>query len=236
MRILIIDQCSGTKSHPENYPIVDQEETQNADADDLLDSLDIDGIQAKDLYTGKQQQRITEAVHKLRRKNHDVQRYFISAGFGLVEADQRLPPYEASFNSMSKAEINKRRERFQLTERLGKLLDTGDYDLAFFALGSKYYDAVELNELLSAVPEETTVVLFNQEDIENDYEQVVSVPARTEQGKSFGSAVIGLKGTYLLNFAAMVGDSETSITPEKAAEYCLTDPSSSSQSGIDRYS
>lgn len=234
MRILIIDQCSGTKSFQESLPVVNQDGTRNADAEEILESLDIDGIQANDLYAGKQQKRITEAVHTLRRKNHEVERYFISAGFGLVSDGQRLPPYEATFNSMSKAEIADRKREFQITERLTEIIDTGNFDVVFLALGSMYYEAIDLDSLLSSVPANTAVVLFNQESLEED-RRVVSVPARTEQGAEFGSSVIGLKGTYLMNFAAAVEDSQNSITPKEAAKYCLTDPSSGSQSGIDNY-
>ncbi|QWC20739.1 DUF6884 domain-containing protein [Halorubrum sp. 2020YC2] len=236
MRILIIDQCSGTKSHPADHPIVDQEETQNEDAESLLQSLGIEGIRAKDLYDGKQQRRITEAIHALTTKGHSVERFFVSAGFGLVNEDQRLPPYEATFNSMSQAEIAEREERFQLTQRLRELIDTGGFDVVFLALGAKYYDTIDLNGLLSSTPVETTVVLFNQEGMEERYEQAISVPARTEEGKKFGSTVVGLKGTYLKNFSAALCGSKDSVTPNEAAEYCLTDSSANSQSGIDNFS
>lgn len=236
MRILIVDQCSGTKSHPESHPVVDQEGTRNTDPEDLLESLSIAGIQAKDLYTGKQQQRITEAVRTLRQKNNEVERVFISAGFGLIGDEQRLPPYEATFNTMSTSEIAERTERFRLTERITELIDDGSYDIVFLALGSKYYDALDLEEVLVSVPAKTTIVLFNQEAMGSGYEQAASVPARTEQGKQFGSTVVGLKGTYLKNFATALDSAESSVSPEKAAEYCLTDPSESSQSGIDNYS
>ena len=236
MRILIVDQCSGTKAHPESHPVVDQEDTRNTDPEDLLDNLGIAGIQAKDLYTGKQQQRITEAVRTLRQKSNEVERVFISAGFGLIGDEQRLPPYEATFNTMSTSEIAERTEHFRLTERVTELIDDGSFDIVFLALGSKYYDALDLEEVLVSIPAKTTVVLFNQEAMDSEHEQVVSVPARTEQGKQFGSTVVGLKGTYLKNFAAALDSTENSITPERAAEYCLTDPSESSQSGIDNYS
>jgi hypothetical protein len=236
MRILIIDQCSGTKNHPEDHPVVDQEGTRNTDAEGLLQSLGIDGIRAKDLYTGKQQKRITDSVRTLEQKNNEVERVFISAGFGLVDADQRLPPYEATFNTMSKSEIAERSERFRLTEYIDELIDGGSFDIVFFALGSKYYEVLDLDELLASVPTETTIVLFNQEELGDAYDQVVSVPARTEQGKRFGSAVVGLKGTYLKNFAGAIDSAENSITPERAVEYCLTDFVGGSQSGIDNYS
>jgi hypothetical protein len=236
MRVLIIDQCSGTKDFPDDLPVADQEWTGRADQNEILSSLDIDGIQARDLYNGKQQQRIGEAVQVLKTNDHDVTRYFLSAGFGAVAADVRLPPYEATFNKMTKDEIEERSNKFGLTERIKTLIENNDYDIVFFALGMKYYDAFDLRGVLSAMPTKTTVVLFNQEEIEDDYENVVSIPARTEQGKKYGSSVIGLKGTYLKYFAAAIGDDEAPILPSEAAEYCLTSPSGGSQSDIDRYS
>ncbi len=236
MRLLIIDQCSGTKDFPDDLPVADQEWTGRADQNEILSSLDIDGIQARDLYNGKQQQRIGEASRLLEANGHNVSRYFLSAGFGAVAADVRLPPYEATFNKMTKAEIKERSRKFGLTERLLTLIENNDYNIVFFALGMKYYDAFDLKRVLSAVPTETTVVLFNQEEIEDNYENVVSVPARTEQGKKYGSTVVGLKGTYLKHFAAAIEDDEASILPSEAAEYCLTSPSEGSQSGIDSYS
>jgi len=236
MRILIIDQCSGTKSYPENHPVVDQECTKQGDVESLLQSLGIEGIRAKDLYAGKQQRRITEAVQTLRRKDHGVERFFISAGFGLINENQRLPPYEATFNLMSRTEITERKEQFRLTQGLKDVIDAGKFNTVFLALGAAYYEAINLDELVNSVPLETAVVLFNQEAVEERYEQTVSVPARTEQGKEFGSTVVGLKGTYLKNFSAALADSQDSVSPEQAAEYCLTDPSTGSQSGIDNYS
>ena len=235
MQILIIDQCSGSKSHPEDYPVINQEETKSEDPESLLQSLGIEGIRAKDLYDGKQQRRITEAVHTLTRNGHGVERFFISAGFGLVNENQRLPPYEATFNSMSHAEIAERKDRFRLTQQLKELIDA-DFDIIFLALGGKYYDTIELDTLLSSTPVETTVVLFNQENLEGKYEQAISVPARTEDGKKFGSTVVGLKGTYLKNFAATLDDSKESVTADEASEHCLTDPSANSQSEMDEFS
>lgn len=236
MRILIVDQCSGTKSHPDDYPVIDQKTTKHSGAESLLNRLGIEGIRAQDLYTGKQQKRITEAVHALSRSGHTVERCFISAGFGFVTANQRLPPYDASFNSMSKQEVTERAESFELTQELREFVNTESADIVFLALGSAYYDTIDLHGFLSTVPVETTVVLFNQENAEKPYEHAISVPARTAEGRQFGSTVIGLKGTYLKNFSAAIGNAKNSITPQEAVEFCETDPSAGSQSGIDNYS
>lgn len=236
MRVLIVDQCSGTKDYPEGYPVIEQSETRNADSDDVLREFGIDGIKSKDLYSGKQQKRISDSVRILEKKENEVKRVFISAGFGLVDADQRLPPYEATFNSMSKSEIAERTESFRLTERLINLINGEDFDIVFFPLGSKYYEVLELEQLLTSISSDVMVVLFNQEEVENSHRQAVSIPARTEQGKQFGSTVVGLKGTYLKNFATALDSTESSVDYGKIVEYCRTDMSDSSQSEIGNYS
>ncbi len=232
MKILIIDQCSGTKSHPDTHPVVDQDETIRDSRDKILCRLDIDGIQASDLYDGKQQRRISDAVRILENNGHSVTRYFISAGFGLVKSDELLPPYEATFNDMSKEEATQRSEAFKLTERVQGATKQA-FDLIFFALGSDYYDAFELGPVLDSIDSDTGVILFNQEEVEGQYDNVISIPARTPEGKEFGSTVVGLKGTYIKNFAAAVGDEEM-VLAATAAKHCQTDPHGN-QSGIDNY-
>lgn len=233
MRILIVDQCSGSKDCASDLAEIDQERTGELSREEALAEVGIDGIPAKNLYVGKQQRRITEAVDSLTTKGYEVDRYFISAGFGLIQADERLPPYEATFNNMAKAERDERSQRFKLTERIESLVEDEDFSLVFFALGSKYYGAFDLESVLATTPTETAVVLFNQERLATRYENVESVPARTEQGKKFGSTVVGLKGTYLKNFATSLAEDDTNISASKAAEYCTTKPT---QSGFDQYS
>lgn len=233
MRILIVDQCSSTKDFPNDLPVIGQDETGELDREEALEKHGISGIPAETLYDGKQQRRIEDAVQTLCGvKQHKVDRHFVSAGFGLVAAEECLPPYEATFNEMSKEEMESRSQRFGLTDGLRELLRNGDYDIVFFALGSKYYSAFELQTVISSSPSDTTIVLFNQEQVDEENDNVVSVPARTVQGKKQGSTVVGLKGTYIKNFAAALDEDEERISLSKAANYCR---GNNSQSGFDSY-
>ncbi|MEA5409613.1 hypothetical protein VB773_19890 [Haloarculaceae archaeon H-GB2-1] len=89
--VLIIDQCSGSKEFPDDAPVFDADETLQFSRQDLLARDNVPGVAARDLYTGRQQNYVRDAVRRLRSNGHSVDRYFISAGFGLVAEDDHLP-------------------------------------------------------------------------------------------------------------------------------------------------
>lgn len=220
MRILIIDQCSASKAYDDaTEPLTRQEITASPDA--LLSQHDLNGIEAGDLYVGKQQRRINTAVQTLIRKDHDVDRWFISAGFGLVSASDRLPPYDVTFADMSASEIRKRGSQLNVTEDLlTKLTGSSTYDVVFLPLGKDYYRSIEIDEVLAQISDETLLVLFNREEDATNQENIISIPARTEQAREYGSTVIGLKGTYLKQFAAELDPTEETISAKQVIEYC----------------
>jgi len=111
--ILVIDQCSGSKEIPDDAPIFGEEETLQFSREDLLARDNVPGIAARDLYTGRQQNHVKSAVRWLLRQGHDVDRYFVSAGFGLVAEDEYLP-YEVTFSSMNVSDIRERSAKLDI--------------------------------------------------------------------------------------------------------------------------
>lgn len=236
MKILVIDQCSGSKSYPEALHELTQEEVDSGPVEQLLERPDTAGIPANQLYSGRQQQRIDEAVEILRSKGHKVDRKFVSAGFGLVDEEEELPPYEVTFSGMNRGEIDQRSERLQTTEEVCELLtQTIDdpFDMIFFALGSDYYRAIDLNQTLARVPDSTLVVLFNQEERATGNDRVLSISARTDDAKRYSTIVVALKGVYLKNFAQQMGEEESISDMEKIREKCLA--TETTQSGFDEF-
>ena len=226
MRVLIIDQCSNSKSYPEDSIAFDASEIDDAGLDALRSRDRAASIPARKLYAGRQQQYVSDAVDSLRANGHTVDRYFISAGFGLVAENEALPPYNVTFAEMTPAEIKSRAATLEITERTRDVVSSEPYDIVFFALGSDYYRSLELSDTLSAVPEEAIGVVFNQERVADQYDNVTSISARTEQAKEHGTIVVALKGTYLKNFAENLaqGSEPTSIEDVRAA--CLNEPTS----------
>lgn len=219
MRFLIVDQCSASKSVPESAAVIDAERNDRSPSAVLADD-EYAGIPARDLYTGKQQRRITDAVRTLQANGHDVERCFISAGFGVVGETAKLPPYDATFSGSSDGSIRRRSDELGITSDLVDRIGTGEpFDIILLPLGSDYYTALDLDRVYAATPEETVVVVFNREE-DGQRENVISIPARTEEAKLHGSTVVGLKGTYLKRFAKQLGDNTGPLAPDTIDAFC----------------
>ena len=217
--ILIIDQCSGSKYVPEGMCELDIDEVDSHSKEELLKRENIHGVAASDLYTGRQQESITSAVRRLRSDGHDVQRYFISAGFGLVGEDEKLPPYEVTFSSMKVAQIRSRSAMLNIQDDVTKVLTQSDFDIVFFSLGKDYYKSIDIDQMVQQVRPDQIGVVFNRDLVDDQYDNIVSVPARTEDAKRHGTIVIGLKGLYLEHFAKNLSDA-AKIDPETIRALC----------------
>ncbi|MDL0118284.1 queuine tRNA-ribosyltransferase tRNA-guanine transglycosylase [Halobacterium salinarum] len=217
--ILVIDQCSGSKDFPDDAPVFDADQTLQYSREDLLARDNVPGIAARDLYTGRQQTYVRDAVRRLRSNGHDVERYFISAGFGLVAEDDYLPPYEVTFSSMNVGEIRERSASLHIREDLRRVLNESDYDIVFFTLGKDYYTSIDIDEMVQEVRADRIGVVFNRELVEDQFDNIASVPARTEDAKRHGTIVVGLKGLYMENFAKYVEDVEM-ICPQTIEQLC----------------
>jgi hypothetical protein len=201
LNVLVIDQCSGSKDVPENATEFELEELEDASKEELLERDNVPSITAQDLYTGRQQENVTDAGRLLRKNGINVDRHFISAGFGLVGEDERLPPYEVTFSSMNVSEIRERSRKLGIKEDVHRLLTESNYDIVFFTLGEDYFKSIDIDEAVRKVPPNSIGVVFNRELADDQYANIVSVPARTEDAKRHETIVIGLKGHYLKNFA-----------------------------------
>jgi hypothetical protein len=232
MKILVIDQCSKEKDYPDAIEPYDAEAIGESTREALLERDSTARKKARTLYAGRQQSYVTEAVDKLRRSGDTVDRYFISAGFGLVAEDDFLPPYNVTFADHTPVEIERRASKLDIQSDIVDLL-SGDYDLVFFALGGDYYRSMNLSAILEETPSDTWVVCFNcQSDIEG-FENAISIPARTEQAKNHGTIVVALKGKYIQNFAEHRSHGRQVSGTEDIEVYCTT--SYTTQSGLDQY-
>jgi hypothetical protein len=234
MRILIIDQCSGAKKSSTRTEPLDRDTIDAASRASLVAQDGVESYRAEELYEGRQQQRVTEAKQLLEQAGDEVDRVFISAGFGVVDDQEELPLYDATFAAMTDSEIDKRASKLHIYEDLRDLIVDGKYEVVFFALGSDYYRSARLNELLPAVPDETVVVLFNKEELAEEHANTISIPARTAQAKAHGTIVVALKGKYLRNFAAHRDRGAEIETIHDFKTYCTEN--SASQTGLGDYS
>lgn len=105
LRILVITSCTGEKAllHERQPTLADFRKGQEH-IRALERSLSL--VRADELYTGLQHQRLMRGVVAAR-QSHElaVDLHVLSAGYGLVSAEQPLAPYEATFAGMKKDEL-----------------------------------------------------------------------------------------------------------------------------------
>ncbi|ODR80176.1 queuine tRNA-ribosyltransferase tRNA-guanine transglycosylase [Haladaptatus sp. W1] len=232
--ILIIDQCSGSKQVPDGAPVFEQGELDQFSKEELLERENVPKIAARDLYTGRQQENVKEAMRWLGDEGHNVSRYFISAGFGLVQEDEELPPYEVTFSSMKVKEIRERSKQLGIQQDLRPVLEETDYDLVFFTLGKDYYTSIDIDEMVQTVRADRIGVVFNRELVDEQFDNIVSVGARTEDAKNHGTIVIGLKGLYMKNFAQRI-NSIDHLEPRTIEQLCRRVEEEPTQTVFEKY-
>lgn len=233
MRILVIDQCSSAKKSKNRNSPLTEEAIDKQSPSQLIEQRGVPSYPARELYQGRQQEFITEAIALLSDTNTSVDRVFISAGFGVVDEDDELPVYDVTFSDMCASEIDERAEKLGINTDLRELIAEGDYDLVFMPLGNDYYRSAGLDSLLPTVPSDTTVVLFNQEERETEHENVLSLPARTDEARDNGTIVIALKGEYIWNFVTHLRAGASIESLEDIRDYCRE--GTDRQSGVDAF-
>lgn len=219
MKVLIIDQCSGRKNLPDECTELDAGDIDANPREELFNRPDVPVRPARDLYDGRQQRYIDTAVETLRASGNTVKRYFVSAGFGLLEETEPVPAYNVRFKG--KEQTRERAEKLELSRSVAHLFEAhAEYDLTFIPLGKDYYRAIDIDRVLQAVPDSMFVVLFNRTDLASKYDRVLSLPANSKTGSELGGGAIGVKGTYLQNFASAVTPDEDIRSTAQIREYC----------------
>ncbi|ESP86860.1 hypothetical protein K933_17292 [Candidatus Halobonum tyrrellensis G22] len=163
-----------------------------------------------------------------------MERHFISAGFGLVGESEKIPPYEMTFSGMRMNKVRQRSSRLNIKPDLERLLRKSNPDIVFFALGKKYYASIDIDELVQELKPNQIGVVFNRELADDQFENIVSVPARLEDAKRHGTIVIGLKGLYLENFAKYLSEVEA-VDTELIDKLCRHIEEEPMQAGIGNF-
>ncbi|WP_435123804.1 hypothetical protein [Halobaculum sp. D14] len=233
MRVLVIDQCSNDKDLPDDCDRLSESEVDNHDLEELLQKDDTVCRRARNLYDGRQQRLVTEAVDQMTTAEVPVDRYFVSAGFGLVPENQELPAYNVKFQNNGHA--RRRGREMGLPDDVANHVEKSEEsDIIFFLLGATYYEAIDVENAVQQAPEDVYVVVFNRDELVADRSNALSLTANTKTGSKYGGGAIGVKGTYMKNFAANVAAGATVTDITDIESYCTTPPTE--QAGFEQFS
>ena len=202
MRILILTSCTGKKkSKPKNQLTIEDFRAGNEHLKNRTKELQENQVSAKELYTGGQHLCLMRALDKLRSTfhQHEFELKIVSAGYGLLNENEKVVPYEVTFSTMGAQESREWGEFLKLHDDGRKLL--GQYDLTFFLLGKEYLRAIALPETLPDT--QAYIFLTALAEIKNipQTKNIFAMPLGNPEAKIYGAAVTSLKGRVLEWFA-----------------------------------
>jgi hypothetical protein len=149
MRILVITSCTGEKAVSSSAQLTLDDFRKglihvHARESALSEHL----TSAEDIYSGMQHVRLMRGIKAVRSgQGIDVTLKILSAGYGLVSAEQKLAPYEATFIGMGKAEARAWAWKLDIPASIRGVL-AEPYDLGLVLLGDDYLQACELDDQL----------------------------------------------------------------------------------------
>ncbi len=158
LKILVISSCSKRKSLVGEYTYSLGDLRTEAQRRKILTNTD-NKIEAKNLYDSDRIVLVNSVVNDLRDICMSVELYFLSAGFGLVNENLKLPPYDVTFGNKSRDEILALARDLKISEGLANL--SNDYDMIFLDLSPDYLTSLQPVENLTFKTRE--LVLFSEE-------------------------------------------------------------------------
>ncbi len=215
MKLLVVSSCTGEKDI-RDCPYV-LTETDFDDPSALLQreaELSRWALPAVQLYTGWQHRYTKMGVSAIRQRfgSAACALKIISAGYGLVDEDRNLIPYEATFQGNRKRWIHDRAQRLGIPQALRQAIR--DFEVVIFLLGKEYL----LSTHPPVIPGQNQRLIFLAPNSKLPFHQNSAVvPAGLEETR-FGAGLVALKGKMFELFA-----SGLCARPEAWSEV-LTDP------------
>jgi len=213
VKILIVTSCTKDKIKPPDLPDHNQLTSEQL-WDDCNDDrvtrsfgeLENHKIPANELYRGRQHVQLMQAVNQLRQVFGEdvVDVKIISAGFGLVDETQPLPPYNATFNDLPSFKIKELARRLGIPRKANQLISQ-PYNCAFFLLGESYLTSLGLP--FTKVPNFPCLFLAgpsNHKKIPRRRPYYHYVPIGQDEAVAFSYNTVGLKGHIFKLFVEQI--------------------------------
>lgn len=213
-KMLIVTSCTKDKVVPSHLPshLLAQSSDLWNERDDNRVSREFGELEqyrtpAVDLYRGLQHTELVRGVKLLRRTFGQlcIDVKIISAGFGVVDELQMVPPYNATFADLSTHEITALSQRLRIPQRINELM-SGSYDCAFFLLGETYLLSMDLPFAKS--PSFPCFFLASPRSPIPDQYPYHHIPVGKDEGTAFRYNQVGLKGHLFRLFAEQMVTSE----------------------------
>jgi len=200
VRLAVISSCTGRKAHlpPDHLTMEDLRSTPeelNRRKTELADWA----LPAIQMYRGEQHLQVVRGLETLRAASgsDSIRLYIVSAGYGLLDEDEMVVPYEASFSSMTRSASLMWSRRLGIAQALRDVIV--GVPLAVFLLGSRYLDAIE-PPVLTQRGQRLVFLSGDREEGRLVSRGVTVVRASVPEARSYRSGLIALKGRMFYLF------------------------------------
>jgi hypothetical protein len=205
-RVLIITSCTGEKRFKPDNQLTLEDFKEPVRLQQREAALAEFACPAGQMYTGMQHLRLMEGVQLLRQAlgQDTVTVAILSAGYGLVEENRAIAPYEVTFNGMKGHEVDAWAQYLKVHEALEKAIQ--GYDLIFLLLGDNYLRAINLP--IEIQPEQTLIALTSQGSakfVKGLSAKTFVLPLTNQDAQRYSYGLVGLKGFLFRRFASAAG-------------------------------
>lgn len=204
-RVLIITSCTGEKRFKPTNQLTLEDFKDSARLQSRSRELAEFACPASQMYTGLQHLRVIEGVELLRQSfgQKAVDLVIISAGYGLIPENQIIVPYEVTFNTMKRHEVDEWSKFLEVPQAFEKAIF--GYDLVFLLLGENYLRSLSLP--VTTKPEQTLIFLASKTSksyIRDLTAKTFVVTLSNAEAKHYRYGLVGLKGFLFKQFAKSV--------------------------------
>ena len=195
MRILVITSCTGEKaSSPDNQFTLEDFERGGAHLKGREKELKAYALPAGEIYTGQQHVRLMRGIEAVKDvKSQSIDLHILSAGYGMIPADQLVVPYECTFATMKSKELRHWADKLQVPQGFREVV-VQPFDLGLLLLGDNYLDACALD---AAVKFGGPTLLFCGTGMAKKLPVIAGVrvvPISNPEAKRFSCGLVALKG------------------------------------------
>lgn len=200
IKVLVISSCSGEKKFSIDNPAIardlDNFELRMKKEEELQHLR----IKAKEMFISSQNKYIEEGIKTLKENGVSIDYSFISSGYGYLNSEDYVIPYDVNFSAMSAYDIEKRGDFLRLNQETA--FSAKNYDLVFFLLGHEYLRA--LNLPFRDIKKETKQIFFvtkSDEKVIHDVSGILRMEIGNDEVKTLNIKSSDLKG-YIFKLIA----------------------------------
>ena len=209
MRILVITSCTGEKKYkPENQLTIDDFKTIGSKRFRQREKeLSEFSLPASEMYTGQQHVRLMRGLELIRSvcpKNMQTDLKILSAGYGLLDEDAPIIPYEATFNGMKAKTLREWADFLKIPESI--LSTIQGYDLTIFLLGQGYLKAINFPKTISVKGNLVFLTGKGSKSSLPTGPNIIPIYLGNKEAKRMGAGLVALKGRAMEILGEKVAD------------------------------